>query len=414
MLPEHKLNLIETLQSLGHQVGMCGDGANDCGALKTAHAGVSLSVAEASVAAPFTSTQQNIQCIPQVIKEGRAALAATFGAFRYMVCYCFVLLAAVLIMFWDGQKPSDGGYVIIDIVLNLLPPIIFGSTHAYPGLVKRPPTRSIISFLPQFSMFSFMLIQIGVYVLAYEYCLMQPWYEPFIYDKDRTHLPAASHSGTAILSVNMMSYVIAATIFSPGPPYRKNFFSNKLYTGVIVVEFLLVSYFTIYPADSVATFINLKRAPFIEYHLTLYALSLANFIISFLWEIYFIQGFLFEYVVPALRRWKGPIHKFEKLQLELASNSKWPPVGRYEITTVRENFNDEDAEVANSSRRSSRRHDWMRRSSELRHSMLVGLKLAKADSVEEEPEETVSFVTFREGRSRVRTGTSFSSDQNFV
>ncbi|KFM62159.1 putative cation-transporting ATPase 13A4, partial [Stegodyphus mimosarum] len=46
MLPDQKLHLVEALQNLGYQVGMCGDGANDCGALKTAHTGVSLSVAE--------------------------------------------------------------------------------------------------------------------------------------------------------------------------------------------------------------------------------------------------------------------------------------------------------------------------------------------------------------------------------
>ena len=37
------------------QVAMVGDGSNDCGALRTADAGISLSMADASVAAPFTS-----------------------------------------------------------------------------------------------------------------------------------------------------------------------------------------------------------------------------------------------------------------------------------------------------------------------------------------------------------------------
>ncbi|KAL5013801.1 hypothetical protein ScPMuIL_008071 [Solemya velum] len=57
MSPDQKSQLVETLQELGYYVSMCGDGANDCGALKTAHAGISLSEAEASVASPFTSKQ---------------------------------------------------------------------------------------------------------------------------------------------------------------------------------------------------------------------------------------------------------------------------------------------------------------------------------------------------------------------
>lgn len=56
MAPEDKALLITNLQDCCKtEVGMCGDGANDCSALKAADVGVSLSESEASIAAPFTS-----------------------------------------------------------------------------------------------------------------------------------------------------------------------------------------------------------------------------------------------------------------------------------------------------------------------------------------------------------------------
>lgn len=53
--PEEKVAVVKMFRDRGLIVGMCGDGGNDCGALRIAHAGVALSDAEASLVSPFTS-----------------------------------------------------------------------------------------------------------------------------------------------------------------------------------------------------------------------------------------------------------------------------------------------------------------------------------------------------------------------
>jgi cation-transporting ATPase 13A2 len=58
--PNDKAKIVMVYQHTGKTVSMCGDGANDCGALKQADIGLSLSPAEASISAPFTSQVTNI------------------------------------------------------------------------------------------------------------------------------------------------------------------------------------------------------------------------------------------------------------------------------------------------------------------------------------------------------------------
>uniref|UniRef100_A0A8D3CKU1 P-type ATPase A domain-containing protein n=1 Tax=Scophthalmus maximus TaxID=52904 RepID=A0A8D3CKU1_SCOMX len=105
MAPDQKTQLVEILQSIDYTVGMCGDGANDCGALKRAHSGISLSELEASVASPFTSSTSNISCVPNLIREGRAALITSFCVFKFMALYSIIQYLSVTLLYSVNTMP---------------------------------------------------------------------------------------------------------------------------------------------------------------------------------------------------------------------------------------------------------------------------------------------------------------------
>ena len=140
MSPDDKANLVELLQdTMETQIGMCGDGANDCGALKQADAGISLSEAEASIAAPFTSQIQDISCVITLLREGRAALTTTFQAFKFIELYSMVQFFTVTMLYLRAGNLSDNQYLYIDIAV-LVPLCIFQSwTGAYQHLTKDLP-----------------------------------------------------------------------------------------------------------------------------------------------------------------------------------------------------------------------------------------------------------------------------------
>ncbi|SPO29335.1 related to YPK9 - vacuolar protein with a possible role in sequestering heavy metals [Ustilago trichophora] len=114
MSPDEKHELIERLQATGYTCGMCGDGANDCGALKAADIGISLSEAEASVAAPFTSNRGDISCVIDCIKEGRAALVTSFGCFSYICLTSMIQFMTVCSLYSFGGSMGDLQFLAVD------------------------------------------------------------------------------------------------------------------------------------------------------------------------------------------------------------------------------------------------------------------------------------------------------------
>ena len=85
--PDDKLKVVEQYISKGLVVAMCGDGGNDCGALRAAHVGIALSDAEASIVSPFTGLDRSCLGVVDVLLEGRACLSSAFTCYKYMLMY---------------------------------------------------------------------------------------------------------------------------------------------------------------------------------------------------------------------------------------------------------------------------------------------------------------------------------------
>ena len=143
--PDQKMRLVEEYQKLDYFVGMCGDGANDAGALKAAHVGVSLSEAEASIAAPFTSLKPTIACVPRVIREGKAALATSFQMFKFMMCYSLIQFFTVILLYDINSNLGDNQFLWVDGVVIFVMALLMSRTAANKKLVKDKPSASLLS-----------------------------------------------------------------------------------------------------------------------------------------------------------------------------------------------------------------------------------------------------------------------------
>ena len=159
MRPEEKAMVVEEFQSQDRIVGMCGDGANDCPALKAANVGVSLSEAEASIAAPFLSKINDISCIDILLREGRAALVTSFQCFKYMSMYSFIQTVSVVSLYARKSCLTDGSYLYIDLFLILPLAITMSYTPARNKLSKMKPSSSLFSAPILTSMIGQFLIQ---------------------------------------------------------------------------------------------------------------------------------------------------------------------------------------------------------------------------------------------------------------
>uniref|UniRef100_A0A4W6DSV2 Polyamine-transporting ATPase 13A3 n=1 Tax=Lates calcarifer TaxID=8187 RepID=A0A4W6DSV2_LATCA len=273
MAPDQKTQLIEALQGVDYFVGMCGDGANDCGALKRAHGGISLSELEASVASPFTSRTPNISCVPSLIREGRAALITSFCVFKFMALYSIIQYISVTLLYSILSNLGDFQFLFIDIAIILLIVFTMSLNPAWKELVSRRPPSGLISGPLLFSVLTQILICLGFQTITFLWVRQQPWYTVWtpltdicnqsehmnmsdLNDTEVDDHNIQNFENTSLFYVSSFQYLIVAIVFSKGKPFRQPSYKNWPFVLSALSLYFFLLFIMFHPVETIDEFLE--------------------------------------------------------------------------------------------------------------------------------------------------------------
>uniref|UniRef100_A0A0N4Z3V8 Cation-transporting ATPase n=1 Tax=Parastrongyloides trichosuri TaxID=131310 RepID=A0A0N4Z3V8_PARTI len=328
MTPDQKQFLIHSLIDQNYYVSMCGDGANDCAALKAAHAGISLSTAEASIAAPFTSNIPNISCVPRIICEGRAALVSSFGIFKYMAGYSLCQFTSIMFLYYINTNLTDFQFIFIDLILITFTAIVFGNTPAALTLHRRPPPRRLLSLASILSVLGQLVIGGAFQFAAFMWTSYQSWFIPFTKPIDRgDDEDKRSMQGTAIFVVSSFQYIALAVIYSKGAPYRQSILKNKPLCILIFIQIGIGLFLSLQGLTWLGNLIDMEILPYFSDRLFLVLVSLICVVVMGLYDKYVIEYLILNVRARIMKNKKFDSgtskNKHERILSKIGNNINW-------------------------------------------------------------------------------------------
>lgn len=282
MSPLQKAGLIEQIQDNGRVVGMWGDGANDCTALKTADVGLSLSEAEASIAAPFTSKVQNISSVIILLKQGRAALDLSTNLFKYVLLYSSTQLSSMIILYYSTCNLDDMQYGYIGLALVSPIILLICLMDTTDKLVAELPTQSLLHWSVLVSIIGQSLINIGVQIGGYFSVRGEDYFRPATEHDDYT---TDGYESTAVFLTSMPQYLFVGIVYSIFTNFRCPIYKSYMFSFVVAVQFFITYWIIIHPEGFMKDELELQDLDS-GYRWFLAMITVANGIWSFIFQLW--------------------------------------------------------------------------------------------------------------------------------
>lgn len=255
--------------------------------VRAAHAGISLSEAEASIASPFTSRRPDISCVPDLIREGRAALVTSFGLFKFMCTYSLCQFLSVSILYWIGTNLADFQFLYIDLFLATLLAVTFGFTAAAREVSPYPAPQRMLSIKSIASIVAQIFVICAFQVFIFKFTEQQIWFTPFTFPGDTNNYD--TYQGTSVFLLSLYQYVALILVYSKSHPHRRTVISNPWLMGWLAVSLSVSIWITLEPPEFLKTLLILKISPKMGYRYFILLLGIFNILVMILTEDYLIE-----------------------------------------------------------------------------------------------------------------------------
>ena len=250
MAPNHKALLVEAFKKEGFMTLMCGDGANDCSALRTAHVSVSLSEGEASIAGHFNSRINDVSCVFELLIEGKCSLSTSMCTFKFMMLYSIIQFFCLILMMVYNTYLNDYQFFFIDILLVF--PLEFFLAIQKPSseLTYHYVNSNLFSFPILTSVITHSIIelafQLGSFYILKHYF---PWNHHCGFDED--DWPNSCHANTILFLISLYQFFAIALSFIVTKPFKKDLYTNWPYLIYLAVFYFYFIWLTV-NCDSVS------------------------------------------------------------------------------------------------------------------------------------------------------------------
>ncbi|OAE34103.1 hypothetical protein AXG93_2891s1270 [Marchantia polymorpha subsp. ruderalis] len=252
MSPQHKMELMRSLQDLGYVVCMTGDGANDSGALKAADVGISIAskpaastdtmAAGPSIAAPFSTKLAHIGVVPMVLAEGRCALVSATVMFKYMFFYGMTQATSVIVLYRLRLELFDNQYLLVDLGLVFPLVLLMPATHPRKELTHGRPEGNLLTFPILISVYGQSVFIMAFQVIAQVYLEQQSWYERANDENaDRFDWQYNQNTTVSFLFASFQYVATALTLSQSFGLFRNSVLSNWPLTATLICQFVLSS-----------------------------------------------------------------------------------------------------------------------------------------------------------------------------